>query len=44
MIFRFLTYIRPTWYFNLIPKKGCHVFPQVDLLDQAIKDQLIYDA
>ena len=43
MIFHFLKYIRPTWYFNLIPKKGCHVFPDVELLEQSIKDQLIYD-
>ena len=44
MIFRFLKYIRPTWYFNLIPKKGYQVFPDVELLEQSIKDQLIYDA
>lgn len=43
MIFSFLKYIRPTWYFNLRPSKDFNYFPSKESIEMA-GFQLDYDA
>lgn len=43
MIFSFLKYIRPTWYFNLRPSKDFNYFPSRESIEMA-GFQLDYDA
>jgi glycosyltransferase involved in cell wall biosynthesis len=43
MIFTFLKYIRPTWYFNLSRKNQTTVFPLYDSLPKEVKNSIDLD-
>lgn len=41
MIFKFLTYLQPIHYFSLKRSNGSSVFPAIDDLPKAVRDQLV---
>jgi hypothetical protein len=43
MLFKFLKYTSPTWYFNLTPSSNLPYFPDFDKLDATLKDLLELD-
>ena len=43
MIFNFLKYIRPVWYFNKNQQNGKTIFPNSELLPKEIKAHIIWD-
>ncbi len=43
MIFTFLKYIKPIWYFNLPLNNGKFIFPDPDYLAEEIKKYIIWD-
>jgi glycosyltransferase involved in cell wall biosynthesis len=43
MLFKFLKYIQPTSYFNLVRKDNTTVFPNPDFLPKEVRSQLIVD-
>ena len=44
MIFKFLTYIRPVWYFNKTTKEGKTVFPNPTLVPDEFRQKIVWDA